>query len=312
MLSTVGQNLSTYLGLTPEMDCGVFHGAFGPCQVLIIENAQTRQYSILIPAQAGENPPTQSPEEFISGLKVGRKGVIKAEAYEKVWTIVVQNQGFKKTSALLNELLRDIAAYYQNNGFTTVCMECGSPETGAFYLENGRCFWYCDACGQIHESNVQEGAKEKVQVKSNWILGLIGAILGSLIGVALWVVINRLGYVAAISGLVMVFCALKGFGMLGGKVDKKGLVTGLLVCVAMLVFAQGICYGLDIHEVYTEFSILDCILSVPAFISEYPDIAAAVWRDTIIGLLFLALGGWATARNIYKQYNPLPQFRKMV
>ena len=41
--------------------------------------------------------------------------------------------------------------------------------------------------------------------------GIVGAFLGSLIGVACAVLIGQLGYVASISGLVMAVCALKGY-----------------------------------------------------------------------------------------------------
>ena len=52
--------------------------------------------------------------------------------------------------------------------------------------------------------------------------GIVGAFLGSLIGVACAVLIGQLGYVASVSGLVMAVCALKGYELLGGSLTKKG------------------------------------------------------------------------------------------
>ena len=62
--------------------------------------------------------------------------------------------------------------------------------------------------------------------------GIVGAFLGSLIGVACAVLIGQLGYVASVSGLVMAVCALKGYELLGGSLTKKGaLISSLLILV---------------------------------------------------------------------------------
>ncbi len=55
----------------------------------------------------------------------------------------------------------------------------------------------------------------KPERKENVLAGLVGAFLGSLIGVACIVGIGQMGYVASISGLVMAVCAIKGYSLLG-------------------------------------------------------------------------------------------------
>ena len=46
--------------------------------------------------------------------------------------------------------------------------------------------------------------------KENLALGILGAVIGSLIGGAAIVLIGQLGMISAISGVVLAFCALKG------------------------------------------------------------------------------------------------------
>lgn len=57
---------------------------------------------------------------------------------------------------------------------------------------------------------------EKEETRDNVVAGAVGAFLGSLIGVACIVLVNQLGYVASICGLVMAVCCLKGYALLGG------------------------------------------------------------------------------------------------
>lgn len=45
----------------------------------------------------------------------------------------------------------------------------------------------------------------------NVVAGVVGAFLGTLLGVVCTVVIGQLGYVASVSGLIMAVGALKGY-----------------------------------------------------------------------------------------------------
>ena len=77
---------------------------------------------------------------------------------------------------------------------------------------------------------------EKEEPRDNVIAGTVGAFLGSLIGVACIVLVSKLGYVAAISGVVMVVCAIKGYAMLGGQFSKRGaVISGLMIIVMTYV-----------------------------------------------------------------------------
>ncbi len=66
----------------------------------------------------------------------------------------------------------------------------------------------------------------------NVVAGVVGAFLGSLLGVVCTVVIGQLGYVASISGLIMAVGALKGYELLAGRLSKKGaLISSVLIVV---------------------------------------------------------------------------------
>ena len=65
---------------------------------------------------------------------------------------------------------------------------------------------------------------EREKRQENIVAGVVGAFLGTLLGVVCTVVIGQMGYVASISGLVMAVGALKGYELLGGRLSKKGAV----------------------------------------------------------------------------------------
>lgn len=57
--------------------------------------------------------------------------------------------------------------------------------------------------------------KQRKKRPENVVAGVVGAFLGTLLGVVCTVVIGQLGYVASVSGLIMAVGALKGYELLG-------------------------------------------------------------------------------------------------
>lgn len=64
-------------------------------------------------------------------------------------------------------------------------------------------------------------------VRENILLGIIGAVLGVLLGAALWVFLGRIGFIAGIAGYAIVFCGMKGYELLGGHLSKGGIILVL-------------------------------------------------------------------------------------
>lgn len=93
---------------------------------------------------------------------------------------------------------------------------------------------------------------EREKSRDNVIAGTVGAFLGSLIGVACIVILSKLGYVAAVSGVVMAVCAIKGYALLGGKLSRRGAVISGLLILVMTYIATKLCFALAVMEVATE------------------------------------------------------------
>lgn len=89
----------------------------------------------------------------------------------------------------------------------------------------------------------------------NMIAGIVGSFLGALVGVVVIIVLDQLGYVAAISGLVMGFCALKGYELLGGKLSKKGVVISVIIMILMIWVGNRASWSLIMQQqVFTDES----------------------------------------------------------
>lgn len=73
--------------------------------------------------------------------------------------------------------------------------------------------------------------------KENTFLGIIGALLGSLLGAASIVLFFQMDMVASISGLILAFCTMKGYELLGKKLSNFGIVICILIMLAAPILA---------------------------------------------------------------------------
>ncbi len=78
--------------------------------------------------------------------------------------------------------------------------------------------------------------------------GVLGALLGSLAGVLAIVLIGRLGYVAAISGVIMAFCTLTLYQKFAGGISKKGIIICAIIMVIMTIIGNHVSIVIDVQS----------------------------------------------------------------
>lgn len=114
--------------------------------------------------------------------------------------------------------------------------------------------------GEYHMSSENMDSEAVLQVSaaleekpSNLLLGVIGALFASLLGVGLWVLIGQVGFVAGIAGFVMLKLALGGYQKLGGSLDKKGAVICLIITAGMITGANLLDYAVSMTRAYFQY-----------------------------------------------------------
>lgn len=135
----------------------------------------------------------------------------------------------EKIKGILQESLPAFLDMLRMEGFTNGCELCGEmKETGAAYVA-GNAICLCDECYDKATQNAAAYTANEKNKKENLVGGVVGALIGSLLGAASIILLSQLGYVAAISGVIMAVCALKGYELLGGKLTKKGVIISVVI-----------------------------------------------------------------------------------
>lgn len=143
------------------------------------------------------------------------------------------------------------------------------------------------ACGEI------------VEVRSNPLLGVVGALVGALLGAVLWVILYQIGIIASIAGIAIAYCACKGYTLLSKSGKLGGIIVAIAISVVVLVGAVFFCWGLTLYsELITEYDLTlwDAILSVPT-IAFTADFVVEFVKELLIGFILIGVGGMPFIRQ---------------
>ena len=89
-----------------------------------------------------------------------------------------------------------------------------------------------------------------VETEENVLFGVVGAFLFSLVGAAVYIVLSMIGYLSALSGLIGVVCAIKGYTFFAKKDSKRGIVISVIIAAIVLIIAWYVSFCMDMVEAY--------------------------------------------------------------
>lgn len=148
--------------------------------------------------------------------------------------------------------------------------------------------------------------------EKSFAMGVIGAIAGGLIGAASIILLSQMGVISAIAGFVLAFCTLKGFELLGGKLEKNSLIICILIMIAVPYLANHISYAITYCQVYNEeglelvfgdaFAHLYELIEFTDNTNGNTEVFSAFVKDLVFVYLFTALGAYTMVKQAFKQY----------
>ena len=174
----------------------------------------------------------------------------------KDYVVTIQIKGQLKRTIIDNvtEVVRSFSDYLELNGYEDVCQVCGKPSEsiGTYNIQGGVNF-ICDDCyvDFVPPTNNEDMAEGTVEERTS--LGVIGAILGSLVGVAAIIALYKLGYVAVAAGIIMGACTIGGYVKFGKKLSTKGIIIGGIIMTIMIYFAVKVYAIMNIVTVAADY-----------------------------------------------------------
>jgi hypothetical protein len=146
-------------------------------------------------------------------------------------------------------------------------------------------------------------APAEVPAPENFLLGLIGALVGAILGGASIILLSQIGYIASISGFILAICTLKGYELLGKRLSGKGIALCILLMIVTPFLADWIDWAIYLMRDYPEYelTIVDACIAMAGLMAEgYVDMAEYLKNLGMI-YLFVVLGAFGTLKNVLKK-----------
>lgn len=93
-----------------------------------------------------------------------------------------------------------------------------------------------------NEGRFVAGRPTAISQPANPVMGILGAIIFSLIGCAVWIIIGKLGYISYLGGIAMAFSTIFGYHLFGKKFDTLGLIISIVIVLVMVLISNMFIY----------------------------------------------------------------------
>lgn len=283
------------IGLTVDKSHDVAYGVVGGYKFIVNFLSQQRQYTIMttVKNDSDENAIMQYLES------INQQAFVNWTNYNNHVVMINLKNDKKLTVYEIQNMIQSLASQLTQLGYVQCCRHCGEAVAVDACSINGNNDMACTGCVS-HFADNQTPLKEV-----NLPLGIVGALAGSIIGVLVWVIIYRMGFVAGITGFIMAVCCFKGYGMLGGRIDNKGIWIAVITSIVMLAVAEMIAVAFEIQgamtDVYAiELSLTEAFRMIPLFLED-SEFLGAVISDLGAGYVFMAVASFSYIRNIHRR-----------
>ena len=267
-------NIATDLGLQFDSEARVMYGEREGF-LLVIEGTETKNvFNISFSAKQGsEGDLIEEGKDIWDDLKTQSKA-IHAISFNDYLTTVVVKGGMTKGKAVetLWTAIQDIVDFLLNHQFVQVNAATGEEEPIGLYQIGDTIYLIDDATFQDYHAEVQDTVQAYDDRKENFLLGIVGAVIGVIIGGAVALLVARLGYVSVLAGAALGFCTIKGYEILGKKLTKKGVLVSAILMVLTVLLVNQLDYILFLMDEYAlPFDVSWSLFNEETFKGNFPE-----------------------------------------
>lgn len=291
--------LAARFGLFYDGANDVLHGQYEGYDLLIYAPNASYPYLLTVHTAARIVSGAVLTKDEIKEFKKGVKPITNLQQNGTNISIMLKNE--PKPEKLMENLMVSVNAlipFLKRMGFHPCCNLCNQQVETSAYKAAGTFYHLCEDCAGRMQSGISVETYERQQKNENVIGGVVGALIGSVVGVLVIVLLSQLGYVAAISGVVMAIGVLKGYELLGGKLTKKGIVISVVIMLLMTYIGDQIDWALRLYiqggGKEEGFTLFECYRLLGLALEEEIIEKGSYYGNLVMLYLFLLLGAIPT------------------
>ncbi|MDO4432303.1 MAG: hypothetical protein Q4B80_03175 [Aerococcaceae bacterium] len=297
--------LETNFGLQKRVANSIYTGKWRGFNTVVELYPDSHLFRVVIGASSS-SASSDRLSAFLEELK--EEKLVTAAIYEP-FTLKISGK-IPTMSATFEAALESISdkfyRYFSSEGYQTGDFITGEDDgTVKLTVHNKEWGYYSQATYQKIAGALEDNKIIQAQKTENIPLGMIGALLGALVGGALWVVIGHFGYYAWVAGFIAIALGFEGYKRFGGKVSKVGAALVFIIVIAVLFGASIVEWAWLFFDAYKEanpdLTFMTVLMDMPEILWNDPDIRPEFLKDIAIGLGVVFVFGIFSVSSSYKE-----------
>ena len=275
-------------GLTAARGGAAFCGTRGEYTFLLLTEKKELIVSVL---RGGENPEKVSFRDFVKA----RPELTGCKTAGTRVTFSLRSGATAKSFAeKIHTLLPELLSYLHNNGYENCCEISRAVGATVGCMTNGVPQLLAPDLFAEVSRKAEQNERVRAETPENIGRGILGALIGGVIGAAVIVLIGQLGYVAALSGVVLGYCTIGGYRRGAGKLSAVGIAVSIVVMLLAVYLGNRVDIAIAaVQELDLTFG--------QAFAWMHELVDADAYMENLVTLyLFSALGAVPAALNAHK------------
>lgn len=182
---------------------------------------------------------------------------------EGVLSVMLGRQVKRVSAEKVEAFLRQLSAFLKDNSYYSSCAYCDNKDDIGFMGTEDLVVPACPAC----QKDWQESAEQEIQARETrgtYGRGLLGAILGALLCVTVWLLLDYFIQGGCFFVIGLSFLTAKGYVLLKGKLDKGMVPIFVSVNIVTVIITSFVSYGLTQYVRISrgaDVQLLDVLLS---------------------------------------------------
>lgn len=133
----------------------------------------------------------------------------------------------------------------------------------------------------------------------NWITGILGALVGTMIGMALYIAIYQFGFIAGIAGVVMMVCSIRGFELLGHGLNIPSVIFCIVLVLVAVYVSNRLAMAVEIMLEW-EYDLPTSLTQLDRLIAGNSGVAEAYLKNLGMGYVLTIFAIVPSVRNLIR------------
>lgn len=238
------------LGISFDKKKTVGYGQYGGFTILIKpcqSNTRGNTVSVILCAQKDGHAADSG---VISSMGIPDGVKYSVDGYIHVFDAKVTFKAEQVIEKLVDIVKKSTSAL-TNAGYVNCNIKGEEGQTDVYLFKDNYVFITPSDAAQI-TSELNSAKIDYEETAENKLLGIIGALAGSLAGVLVILILGRLGRVSVLGGFVMGIVSIWGYKKLGHKLSTAGAVICTVIAVIMSYLAFRIDAAIDLLNIFKD------------------------------------------------------------